>query len=122
MVKHPRAIVGILAGLFTAFVLSACGGDDTSDAQTLPQGSALPRGSESVNLKPADFTTRIDNPYWPMAPGSRWVYRETDADGAELRVEVTATHKTKTIANGVEALVVHDLVTEQGQPVENTFD
>ena len=25
-----------------------------------------------------DHTTRIDNPYWPMKPGSRWVYRETD--------------------------------------------
>ena len=50
MVKHPRAIVGTLAGLFTAFVLSACGGDDTSGAQTLPQGSALPQGSEPVNL------------------------------------------------------------------------
>jgi len=20
----------------------------------------------------------IDNPYWPMKPGARWVYRETD--------------------------------------------
>ena len=51
----------------------------------------LPRGGERVTLDPADFTTRIDNPYWPMAPGSRWVYRETDAAGHRQRIVVTVT-------------------------------
>ena len=31
--------------------------------------AALPRGDEHVVLDPADFTTRITNPYWPMRPG-----------------------------------------------------
>ena len=31
-----------------------------------------------MNLDPKDFTTRIDNPYWPMDPGTRWTYREAD--------------------------------------------
>ena len=86
------------------------------------QSSRLPRGSEQVNLDPADFTTRIDNPYWPMRPGSRWVYRETDADGARQRVVVTVTRRTKLIANGITARVVHDVVTEDGKPVEVTDD
>ena len=71
---------------------------------------------------PADFTTRIDNPYWPMRPGSRWVYRETDPEGTRQRVVVTVTRKTKRIANGVTARVVHDVVTEKGRPVEITDD
>ena len=29
---------------------------------------------------PASFTTKIDNPYMPLKPGSRWVYRETDTE------------------------------------------
>jgi hypothetical protein len=82
----------------------------------------LPQGSEPVKLDPADFTTRIDNPYWPMAPGDKWVYRETDEGGTELRVEVTVTDRTKQIANGIVARVVHDVVTEDGQPVEITDD
>ena len=86
------------------------------------QSSRLPRGSEQVNLDPADFTTRIDNPYWPMRPGSRWVYRETDADGARQRVVVTVTRRTKLIANGITARVVHDVVREDGKPVEVTDD
>src|SRR5215208_5706473 len=82
----------------------------------------LPQGSEPVKLDPADFTTRIDNPYWPMAPGDKWVYRETDQKGTEYRVEVTVTDHTKKIANGVEARVIYDVVSHHGQPVEVTYD
>jgi hypothetical protein len=86
------------------------------------KSSGLPQGSETVNLNPADFTTDIDNPYWPMKPGSRWVYRETDPEGTKQRVVVTVTDKTKTIANGITARVVSDVVTERGKPVEVTDD
>ena len=34
-----------------------------------------------MDIDPAMFTTEIDNPYWPMKPGTRWTYRETDTDG-----------------------------------------
>ena len=115
----------------TLVVLLAAGCNSNDSASTdadRAQGGAgsssqgdLPRGSEPIKLDPADFTTRIDNPYWPMAPGDKWVYRETD-EGTEKRVEVTVTDKTKTIANGVEARVVHDVVTEDGQLVEVTDD
>jgi hypothetical protein len=94
-----------------ALSLAACGGADSS----------LPRGSESVKLDPKDFTSRIDNPYWPMAPGSRWVYRETDAEGNVSRVEVTVTSKAKRIL-GIDALVVHDVLTEDGDVKEDTYD
>lgn len=82
----------------------------------------IPRGAEQVRLAPQDFTTRIDNPWWPMRPGSRWTYRETDPEGTKLRVVVTVTNKTKRIANGITARVVHDAVTEGGDPVEVTDD
>jgi len=98
-------------------LLAACGGGSKSSA-----GSELPQGSESVELDPADFTTDIDNPYWPMSPGSRWVYREIDGNGDVQRVVVTVTDRTKTI-DGIEARVVHDLVTTpDGEKVEDTFD
>jgi hypothetical protein len=71
---------------------------------------------------PGDFTTRIDNPYLPMRPGSRWVYRETDTDGTVQRVVVRVTGRTRLIANGVRARVVRDTVTERGRLVEDTFD
>jgi hypothetical protein len=85
-------------------------------------GSGNSKSSKEKTPGPADFTTRIDNPYWPMAPGSRWVYRETDGAGGVQRVEVTVTDRTKRVASGVEARVVHDLVTERGKAVEDTYD
>jgi hypothetical protein len=94
-----------------------------------PSGSAaaarcpvpLPQGSDPVTLDPADFVRRIDNPYWPMAPGTKWVYRETDPQGSKLKVKVTVTRRTKKIL-GIDARVVHDVVTERGQLVEDTLD
>ena len=85
-------------------------------------GSELPRGSEPVELDPADFTTNIDNPYWPMEPGTRWTYREIDEEGKELKVVVVVTTETKEIANGITARVVRDVVTEDGELVEDTKD
>jgi hypothetical protein len=96
---------------------AAAGGVAAQDAT-----GGLPRGSETVHLNPANFTTRIDNPYWPMKPGTRWVYRETDSEGARQRVVVTVTRRTRRIANGITARVVRDVVTEKGRFIEVTDD
>ena len=69
-----------------------------------------------------DAVRPIDNPYFPLAPGSRWVYRETATDGSRQRVVVKVTHRTKLIANGVRARIVRDTVSERGHVVEDTFD
>ncbi len=75
-----------------------------------------------MKLDPAEFTTKIDNPYWPMSPGSKWVYSETDTQGTHEKVVVEVTDKTKTIANGIEARVIRDTASENGKPVEITDD
>ena len=95
-----------------AVALAGCGSDSTS---------ALPTGSDDVTLDPADFTTEITNPYWPMAPGDRWTYRETDGSGDVQKVEVTVTDRTRTIA-GIEARIVRDVVSQDGELVEDTSD
>lgn len=75
-----------------------------------------------MDLDPGEFTASIDHPYWPMVPGTRWTYRETDAEGVEQTVVVTATEGTRRIANGVTARVVRDTVTENGELIEDTLD
>ena len=75
-----------------------------------------------MNLDPADFTTKIDNPYFPLAPddqpGRRWVYQS-----AEERIVVTVTDQTKDI-QGITARVITDVVTQRdgGGFVEVTKD
>ena len=85
-------------------------------------GATLPRGDEPVDLDPARFTADITNRYWPMPAGRRWSYREIDEEGKALKVVVTATSRTKRIANGITARVVRDTVTEDGELIEDTFD
>jgi hypothetical protein len=103
-----------------ALLVSGCGNDEgTRGAATRPY--ALPKSDEPVELDPSDFVPAIDTPYWPMAPGSKWVYREVADDGSRQRVEVTVTNRTKTIL-GIAATVVHDRVTEDGELVEDTDD
>ena len=117
-----RTVVA-LAVLGALFAVAACGGKDTkAGVSSDPMVSTLPQGSEPVELDPKDFTTEIDNPYWPMAPGNKWVYRETDTKGALEDVVVEVTGETKTIANGIEARVIRDTVSENGVPVEITDD
>ncbi len=114
----------VLAGSILGLVLAGCGSNGGSDspsgAATVPASSKLPVGGEPANLNPAEFTTKIDNPYWPLAPGSRWVYREVE-NGLDQRVVVTVTNRTK-VVDGVTSRVVHDVVSAHGQPIEKTYD
>jgi len=122
--RRPLA-AALLGVCLLALATGACGADATAGknegASASGEPGHLPQGSERVELDPADFTTGIDNPYWPMAPGDKWVYKETD-QGTQYHVEVTVTDRTRKIANGVEARVVHDVVSRNGQPVEITDD
>jgi hypothetical protein len=100
MNKRPGALVAA-AGAVAALLAAGCGDEPAKTG----------RG----------FTTDIDNPYWPLRPGSRWVYRET-GEGPVKKVVVTVTPRIKRVASGVSARVVRDEVTEDGKPVELTDD
>jgi hypothetical protein len=68
------------------------------------------------------FSTHIDNPFWPMKPGTRLTYRESAPGATPQRIVVTVTHRTRRVASGVTVRVVHDRATKHGQLVEDTFD
>ena len=90
-------------------------------AALLAAGPALPRGHEHVNLDPADFTTKIDNPYYPLRPGDRKVWRESNPDGTRQKIVDHVTNRTKVLADGVRARVVIAKVTNsRGKLVEFT--
>jgi hypothetical protein len=123
-----RTTLALLIALLAAATTAACSQEPstTQESAAKPAAPAAqpftpPQGGEPVQLDPTQFTTRIDNRWWPMTPGSRWTYRETDGQDSTKRVQVTVTDQTKTII-GIQARVVHDVVTEDGQLVEDTYD
>jgi hypothetical protein len=69
---------------------------------------------------PADFATAIDNRYFPLRPGTTFLYRGTQ-EGKARKVSVFVTHKIKMIL-GIRATVVLDQVLVDGKPEEKTFD
>jgi hypothetical protein len=121
MRKH-KLIAAVVAATVPALAIGACADSGGSKSAAGSSNRGLPQGSEKVKLDPADFSTDITNPYWPMQPGTKWVYRETDTTGKKQKVVITVTNKTKTIANGVRARVIRDVATEGGKPVEITDD
>ena len=68
----------------------------------------------------ANFVATIDNPYFPLTPGTTFIYEGTTEKGPE-HIEVNVTHDTKVIL-GVTCTAVRDTVTVDGELVEDTID
>jgi hypothetical protein len=95
-------------------IMAACGGGG-GDVGKSPTASPY-----APTIDPARFSDRVTNRYFPLTPGTTYVYEGTK-DGAPQRNEVAVTHDTKTTL-GVRCVVVHDVVMEEGNLVEETFD
>jgi hypothetical protein len=122
-IKRAGAAAASIAVLLPA--LAGCGGSsggNTTQAAAQSGTNTFPQSSEPSNLNPADFSTNIDNPYWPMPVGARWQVHVSNPQGESLQETITVTDQTKRIADGVTARVVRDVVYDQGKPSEITDD
>lgn len=110
-----------LGALLTSIAASACA--DTSAPTATPAAAvdlAPTSGPYHVTIDPADFVSGVDNPYFPLVPGTTFVY-EGVSDGEKERDVVNVTHQVKEIA-GVDCVVVRDVVSSGGKVAEKTFD
>jgi hypothetical protein len=131
--RHTWPLV-IAATLTCAACTSSANAPTANPARSMPAlesnpapstpaaGSSLPIGAAPVNLDPANFSTDITNPYWPMKPGTRWTYRNVEEGNPPQDIVVVVTSATKKLANGITARIVRDTGRSQGQIVEDTVD
>ena len=82
--------------------------------------AASASAAPNPNIDPADFVPRIDNPLFPLKPGTVFKLRGFSEDEVEHE-RITVTHRTKRIL-GVETRVVKDVVRVDGALAELTFD
>jgi len=68
----------------------------------------------------ARFSAHVDNRWFPLIPGTRYVY-VGEKDGQPSRDVVTVTHAVKTI-DGAPCVVVHDRLYLRGRLGERTTD
>ncbi len=71
-------------------------------------------------INPADFVAGVNNPYFPLTPGTTFIYERQTAEGLE-RVEFAVTHRTKVIL-GVTCIEVRDIAILNGVLIEDTLD
>jgi hypothetical protein len=106
--------------------LSGCGssgGDhkaSTKAAAMRPSTLAPIHGPYAPTIHAADFVATVDNPYWPLEPGTHFHYEGTRGTTPQTDDEVV-THRTQPIL-GIPATVVSDVVSEHGRPIERTLD
>jgi hypothetical protein len=137
---RSRAMAVGLVAFAVGAALAACSGDASTDATSDVGAGTGPTSAPATEvdlaaspvidpadggvwapeLDPADFVDRIDNPYLPLLPGSRWVYETTTDDGV-VRIEVVVTDEHR-VVDGIPATVVRDTETVDGVVVEDTFD
>jgi hypothetical protein len=96
--------LGTLAATVAAVVAIGAGG-----------GSAAARRPD-----PDRFTTKIDNPWFPLEPGTKLTYRGVK-DGQKTVNTVRVTHRTR-VLEGVRCVVVFDRLYSKHHLIERTHD
>ena len=100
-----KVLFSLLLGA-VAVLLAACG---TKTTETY-----------APEIDPTNFTAVVDNSYFPLTPGTIYIYEGETAEGTE-HIEVVVTHDTKVVM-GVTCIEVRDTVYLNGEVLEDTYD
>jgi hypothetical protein len=135
-----RLVVALAAALAAATILGGCGSGATpppsvaapaAGASGAVAGSPAPsdiHGPRSTAsfppyepvIVPAKFTEQVTNPYFPLKPGTTFIY-DGKRDDIPRHTQMTVTSETKEIM-GVKCIVVRDVLTSNSAVVEKTVD
>jgi hypothetical protein len=124
--RHKAVLGAIVAAVLLVLVVgiggTALGITGTAAAGRTTQGKTQGTTQQAYapHINPSGFTTKIDNKYFPLKPGTTLVYQGKRGGNAERDV-MTVTHSTKQII-GVKCVVVDDRVWAHGKLTEKTFD
>jgi len=118
-----RLFLAALLALSTALA-AGCGsggsgnGSTTQASGTMIVSGAGPNGPAQVS--PSDFSATVDNPYYPLHPGTTYRYRGVK-DGRPT-LDVYAVSQTTKSIEGVPCVAVKDNLYEAGKLEEQTTD
>jgi hypothetical protein len=113
------AVVGALA--LAANGCGSSGGTSSSSTTSQSASSLAPiRKPYTPSIDPSNFVTKVDNPYWPLIPGTALHFRGSRGNAPQTDDEVV-TRQTKEILD-IRSTVVRDTVSERGRPIERTLD
>ena len=135
---HHDTLLRSIAAVSLTAMCAACAGSSTPPSAGSTSAASIvsapapapphPAGRPALKIAdpyfpkidPAAFSTTIDNAFMPLTPGTRTTYEADTAEGHQQTL-TEVTRDTKTIM-GVTTVVVHDTVTSNGAPLEDTLD
>jgi hypothetical protein len=113
LVATPLALV--------AMIVAGCGSSGSTTTVASgggggPSASALApiHRKYSPSIDPSNFVTTIDNPYWPLKPGTTFHYKGARGTTPKTDDE-TVTDQAKNII-GIPSTVVDDVASSTGRP------
>ena len=121
--KVGMAIIAVAAAACTSSPAPGTSASKSSRPVPSPTTTIVPSGAAVAyqpRIDPAQFVSVVDNPYFPLTPGTTYVYTGVK-DGQSQRDEVIVTRKKKVIL-GINCLVVKDTSTHDGTLLEQTED
>jgi hypothetical protein len=107
-----------------AAAIGGCGSSGLSTSTSMPTAYPAPTSGTYAPpaIDPANFVSRVDNPYLPLTPGTTLLYRGVMKNGTTPQTDTFAITHRKRQVMGIGCTVVSDTVTSRGRPVERTFD
>jgi len=118
--KSVRSLIVLLLGVLIV-ITSGC--TDNSGSEEIPVQETANEGltdEYDPAIDPENFVEEIDNPYFPLKPGTTFTYEGEDEEAA-INVEIFVTDQTKDVM-GVTTTVVREREWEDGELIEDTFD
>jgi hypothetical protein len=103
--------------VITVLALAACGG---GSSHTSASDLAPIHGKYAPKIEAANFVPTVDNPLWPLTPGTAFHFEGVRGKTPQTDDELVL-HEKKLIL-GIDATIVRDTVSERGRAVERTLD
>lgn len=111
----------LVMALVAMSTMAACSSESASPASNEPmtaETTAAGSSGSTIVIDPADFSTSIDNLYFPLHRGTSYVYEGSSKDGA-TRVQATVLFESRVVM-GVECRVVLEKVFVRDELREST--
>lgn len=120
MTRSLQNILFILMIFLASFSFHACSEDEDNDSMGPTNPANLPY---EVVIDPDDFESDgiTGNQFFPLAPGTTYVFEGENEDRETVRVEEEILDQTKVIM-GITCRVVNAREYEEGSLIEDTFD
>jgi len=116
--RSGLALGAVALGVAGALSWTAAGAAPPTGAGDLPRFG--PGSAYHPKIDPVDFGPNVDNPLFPLKPGTTLTYEGTK-DGKKARNLFASTTQTK-VVDGVTCRVVFDQLFLDGKLAERTYD